>query len=65
MRETEGIYGGRFSGAGFKGCCMALVDPAQADRIADAVTRAYLKDFPALSDKYGVYMCNSSDGLSL
>ena len=26
MRETEGIYGGRFSGAGFKGCCMALID---------------------------------------
>lgn len=27
MRETEGIYGGSFSGAGFKGCCMALIDP--------------------------------------
>ena len=28
MRNTDGIYGGRFSGAGFKGCCMALFDPA-------------------------------------
>ncbi|MCL2811146.1 MAG: GHMP kinase, partial [Clostridia bacterium] len=27
MRCTDGIYGGRFSGAGFKGCCMALIDP--------------------------------------
>ncbi|MBQ8808114.1 MAG: GHMP kinase, partial [Clostridia bacterium] len=27
MLETKGIYGGRFSGAGFKGCCMALVNP--------------------------------------
>ena len=65
MRQTEGIYGGRFSGAGFKGCCMALVDPAYADQVADQVTRAYLKDFPRLSDKYGVYFCESADGLSL
>ena len=28
MTHTDGIYGGRFSGAGFKGCCMALIDPA-------------------------------------
>ena len=27
MTTTDGIYGGRFSGAGFKGCCMALIDP--------------------------------------
>ena len=65
MRQTEGIYGGRFSGAGFKGCCMALIDPEYADRIADEVSRAYLKDFPRLSDKYGVYICESADGLSL
>ena len=25
MADTDGIYGGRFSGAGFKGCCMALI----------------------------------------
>ena len=64
MRETEGIYGGRFSGAGFKGCCMALIDPAYADAIADQVTAAYLKDFPRLADKYGVYICDSADGLN-
>lgn len=25
MTHTDGIYGGRFSGAGIKGCCMALI----------------------------------------
>ena len=65
MTRTEGIYGGRFSGAGFKGCCMALIDPAYADAIADQVTAAYLKDFPRLADKYGVYICDSADGLNL
>ena len=65
MRQTDGIYGGRFSGAGFKGCCMALIDPAYADAVAEQVTAAYLKDFPRLADKYGVYMCDSADGLSV
>ena len=37
MRETSGIYGGRFSGAGFKGCCMALIDPGKADEIREEV----------------------------
>ena len=65
MTQTDGIYGGRFSGAGFKGCCMALIDPAYADEIAEKVSAAYLKDFPRLSDKYGVYICDSADGLNL
>ena len=28
LKSTDGVYGARFSGAGFKGCCMALIDPA-------------------------------------
>ena len=31
MRTLPGVYGGRFSGAGFKGACIALVDPAEKD----------------------------------
>ena len=63
MRETDGIYGGRFSGAGFKGCCMALIDPAKEDRIRDHVTREYLRTFPEMEGKYGVYLCESADGV--
>ncbi len=64
MRETDGIYGGRFSGAGFKGCCMALIDPAYADSIAARVTEEYLRRFPALKGKYDVFFCESADGMS-
>lgn len=64
MTETKGIYGGRFSGAGFKGCCMALIDPEYEDSIAKAVTREYLKVFPHLEGKYSVHMCESADGVS-
>lgn len=65
MRETEGIYGGRFSGAGFKGCCMALIDPAYEESIKEKVTREYLKAFPHLEGKYSVHICGTADGKKL
>lgn len=65
MTKTEGIYGGRFSGAGFKGCCMALIDPAFEASIKETVTREYLKVFPHLEGKYSVHICESADGVSL
>ena len=63
MRETEGIYGGRFSGAGFKGCCMALIDPEKAEEIQAKVGKAYLKDFPHLEGRYSFHLCSSADGV--
>ncbi len=65
MRATDGIYGGRFSGAGFKGCCMALIDPAFEESVTQKVTEAYLKDFPHLQGKYSVHICRSADGAEL
>ena len=65
MLDTDGIYGGRFSGAGFKGCCMALVDPAYEESIRKKVTREYMKVFPGLTDKYSVHFCQSADGVQL
>ena len=65
MTVTDGIYGGRFSGAGFKGCCMALVDPAYEESIKEKVTREYLKAFPQLEGKYSVHFCQSENGVSL
>lgn len=64
MRETSGIYGGRFSGAGFKGCCMALIDPARAEIIAEEVERKYLIAFPEMRGKYSFYLCESANGVS-
>ncbi len=65
MKETDGIYGGRFSGAGFKGCCMALIDPAFEESIRERVTREYLRAFPDLTGKYSVHICESADGVHL
>ncbi len=65
MRETDGIYGGRFCGAGFKGCCMALIDPAFEESIIRHVTDEYLREYPHLKDKYSVHICQSADGTQL
>lgn len=65
MTRTDGIYGGRFSGAGFKGCCMALIDPAYAESVEKKVTEAYLKVFPKLEGKYSFHLCESADGVRL
>lgn len=63
MTQSDGIYGGRFSGAGFKGCCMALIDPAFEEQITENVSKAYLKEFPELEGKYSVHICHSADGV--
>lgn len=63
--RTDGVYGGRFCGAGFKGCCMALIDPAYETEIVQTVSEQYLKDFPHLSDKYSVHICSSADGAAM
>ena len=52
MLEVDGIYGGRFSGAGFKGCCMALIDPDKADAILEEVKEKY-------SDKTVLFVCHN------
>lgn len=65
MTHTKGIYGGRFSGAGFKGCCMALIDPAYEKEILETVEKEYLDAFPELKGKYSAHICHTADGVNL
>ena len=65
MTRTEGIYGGRFSGAGFKGCCMALVKPECVDAIKAKITEEYLKAFPELQGRFSIHVCESADGANI
>lgn len=62
MRQTEGIYGGRFSGAGFKGACIALVDPTKKDEIRQRITDEYLRMFPEYTDSFEIHFCKTDDG---
>ena len=64
LRDTDGIYGGCFSGAGFKGCCMALIDPDQAEAVEYQVASRYLAAYPDLEDQYSFHLCHSADGIN-
>lgn len=62
MRQLSGVYGGRFSGAGFKGACIALVDPAYKEEIQKVLTEKYLKQFPEYEKTFQVFWVKPDDG---
>ena len=62
MRTLPGVYGGRFSGAGFKGACIALAAPACKADIEKALTERYLAQFPEYEKSFGVYWVKPDDG---
>lgn len=62
MRTLPGIYGGRFSGAGFKGACIALVNPDAKEEIEKEMTRRYLEKFPEYEETFRVYFVKPDDG---
>ncbi len=62
MRQLPGVYGGRFSGAGFKGACIALVDPAYKEEIQKVLTEKYLEKFPEYEKTFQVFWVKPDDG---
>lgn len=53
--KQDGVYGTRLSGAGFKGCYMALINGEKFDTINESVEKEYLKKIPLMKGKYKVY----------
>ncbi|MBO4660220.1 MAG: galactokinase [Prevotella sp.] len=62
MRELPGVYGGRFSGAGFKGAVIALVDPSHKENIEKVLTQQYLEKFPEYETTFKVFWVKPDDG---
>lgn len=62
LHGLEGVYGGRFSGAGFKGAVIALVDPSKKEEIEKEVTKRYLEKFPEYEHTFKVFWVHPSDG---
>ena len=65
LKDMKGVYGTRFSGAGFKGCALALINPKYKDEILKKVELEYIKSFPNLKDKYQAFICHTADGVKL
>ena len=62
LRSLSGVYGGRFSGAGFKGAVIALVDPAHKEDVERELTRRYLEEFPEYEKTFKVFWVQPDDG---
>ena len=65
LAGCPGVYGGRFSGAGFNGCTMAIVRPNAKEEIMHHVTKHYTKHFPNLKDSFSIHFCKTADGISI
>jgi galactokinase len=57
LRDTPGVYGTRFSGAGFRGSCIALVDPTARQDIAERIHTCYPVAHPSEADVYSIHFC--------
>lgn len=62
---TRGVLGARFSGAGFRGCCVALVEPGSVDEVAGRVIASYSRLHPALAEHASVVVCGTGDGAEI
>jgi galactokinase/galacturonokinase len=62
LTACEGAYGARFSGAGFRGCCIGLAEGERADGIAREALAAYIAKHPDMAGAAEAYCCSSADG---
>ena len=62
LRESAGVYGARFSGAGYRGCCIGLVDPAAHDAVRQQIDSIYPQRHPQFSEVYRVFFSSTADG---
>jgi len=60
--ETPGVYGARFSGAGYRGCCIGLVNPKYKEEIVESVKSQYPVKHPEYKDKYQLYFSKTDGG---
>lgn len=65
IKSCDGVYGTRFSGSGFKGSCLAFINPNKLDNVLKEVEEKYITIFPKLKEKYSAHICNTADGIKL
>ncbi|XP_016580101.1 galacturonokinase isoform X2 [Capsicum annuum] len=65
LLRAPGVLGARFSGAGFRGCCLAFVEADRAEEAASFVKNEYFKLQPNLASHLNqgpaVLICDASD----
>ena len=62
LKNSEGVYGARPSGAGYRGAVIGLINPAYKDQIKQNIDDLYPKNHPEIKDVYEVNFCKTDDG---
>jgi galactokinase len=57
LRDAPGVYGTRFSGGGFGGSCVALIEPEAGPSIIEAVKRRYDVAHPEAAAEASFHIC--------
>ena len=57
LREAPGVYGTRFSGGGFGGSCIALIEPEAVQSISESVERRYQEVHPEAAAEASFHIC--------
>lgn len=65
LKSCEGVYGARFSGAGYRGCCIGIINPEYKDTIKEKLDTLYPIQYPQHKDTYNVYFCKTDDGAKI
>ena len=63
--EAPGVYGARFAGGGFRGCCIALLRPESRQEAGRAALARYLRAHPDMEGAAQVYFCRLGSGASI
>jgi len=65
LEATPGVFGSRFSGAGFGGCCVALVEEAAASEARERALADFTQRLPALAGRATALLAQGEDGVRL
>jgi galactokinase len=57
LKQCPGVYGTRFSGGGFRGSCIGLIDPAARQEIKDSLDAQYPIAHPDVAGSYSIHFC--------
>ncbi len=59
LRNADGVYGARFSGGGFGGSCIALIEPGADRPIIEEVSKAYHAAHPEAAAGASFHVCRT------
>ena len=64
VMSEQGVLGSRFSGGGYGGCVVGLVEEEYAGQAAAQVEEAYCSRHPEVANQARVYLASSANGVS-